>query len=42
VEDNIKMNLVEIGLGGADWIGLSHDRDKWDAVVNAVINLRVP
>jgi hypothetical protein len=40
--DNIKMNLLEIGWGSVDWIGLAQDRDKWGAVVNAVMNLRVP
>jgi hypothetical protein len=37
--DNIKMDLLEIGWGGVDWIGLA---DKWRALVNAVINLQVP
>jgi hypothetical protein len=40
--DNIKMDLLEIGWGGVEWIGLAQDRDKWRAVVNAVMNLRVP
>jgi hypothetical protein len=40
--DNIKMDIVEIGWGGVDWIGLAQDRDKWRALVNAVMNLRVP
>jgi hypothetical protein len=40
--DNIKMGLLEIGWGGVDWIGLAQDRDKWSALVNAVMNLRVP
>jgi hypothetical protein len=40
--DNIKMDLLEIGWGGVDCTGLAHDRDKWSALVNAVINLRVP
>jgi hypothetical protein len=39
---NIKMSLLEIGWGGVDSIGLSQDRDKWRALVNAVMNLRVP
>jgi predicted small integral membrane protein len=38
--DNIKMDLLEIGWGGVDWIGLVKDRDKWRALVNAVMNLR--
>jgi hypothetical protein len=40
--DDIKMDLLEIGWGGVDWIGLAQDRDKWRALVNAVMNLRVP
>jgi hypothetical protein len=40
--DNIKMGLLEIGWGGVDWIGLAQDRDKWRALVNAVMNLQVP
>jgi hypothetical protein len=40
--DNIKMDLLKIGWGGVDWIGLVQDRDKWRALVNAVMNLRVP
>jgi hypothetical protein len=40
--DNIKMDLLEIGWGGVDWIGLAQDRDKWRALVNAVMNRRVP
>jgi hypothetical protein len=41
-EDNIKMDLLEIGWGGVDWIGLAEDRDRWRVVVNVVMNLRVP
>jgi hypothetical protein len=40
--DNIKVNLVEIGLGVVDWIGLAQDRYRWRALVNSVMNLRVP
>jgi hypothetical protein len=39
--DNIKMALGEIGYGGMDWIGLVQDKDKWRALVNAVMNLEV-
>jgi hypothetical protein len=39
---NIRMDLVEVGWGDVDWIGLAQDRDKWRALVNAVTNLRVP
>jgi hypothetical protein len=40
-EDEIRMNLREIGLGGVDWIRLAQDRDRLGAVVSAVMNLRV-
>jgi hypothetical protein len=36
-EDNIKMNLQEVGRGGVDWIDLAQDKDKWRALVNVVI-----
>jgi predicted small integral membrane protein len=39
--DNIRMDLVEVGWGDADWIGLAQDRDRWRALVNSVLNLRV-
>jgi hypothetical protein len=41
-EDNIKLDLREIGWGGIDWIGLAQDRDQWRALVNVVKNLHVP
>jgi hypothetical protein len=40
--DNIKVDLLEIGLSVVDWIGLAQDRCRWRALVNSVINLRVP
>jgi hypothetical protein len=40
--DNIKMDLGEIGWDGMDWIELAQDRDQWRAVVNTVMNVRVP
>jgi hypothetical protein len=41
-EDNIKMNLREIGFGDVDWIHLAQDRGRWRVLVNTVMNLRVP
>jgi hypothetical protein len=41
-EDNIKINLREIGWGSIDWINLTEDRDWWRALVNMVMNIRVP
>ena len=41
-EDNIKMDLLEVGWGVIDWIDLAQDRDRWRALVNTVMNLQVP
>jgi hypothetical protein len=41
-EDNIKMDLREIGIDGANWIQLAQDRVQWRACVNTVMNLRIP
>jgi hypothetical protein len=41
-EDNIKMDLREIGFGDVDWIHWAQDRDRWRTLVNTVMNLRVP
>jgi hypothetical protein len=40
--DNIRMDLGEVGSGDVDWIGLPRDRNRWRALVNSVLNLRVP
>jgi hypothetical protein len=40
--DNIRMDLGEVGWGNLGWIGLAQDRNRWRAVVNSVLNLRVP
>ena len=41
-EDNIKMDLKDVGCRGMDWIELAQDRDNWGGLVNTVMNLRVP
>jgi hypothetical protein len=41
-EDNNKMGLQEVGWGGMDWIDLTKDKDRWRAIVNMVMNFRVP
>jgi hypothetical protein len=41
-EDNLKLDLREIGINGANWIQLAQDRVQWRAFVNMVMNLRVP
>jgi hypothetical protein len=40
--NNIRMDLGEVGWGDVDWIGLAKDRNRWKAVLNSVLNLRVP
>jgi hypothetical protein len=40
--DNVRMDLVEMGFGYVDWIGMAQDRDRWKSLVNSVLNLRVP
>jgi hypothetical protein len=41
-DDNNKMDIQEVGCGDVDWIELAHDRNRWQAIVNAVMILRVP
>jgi hypothetical protein len=40
-DDNIRLDLQEVGCGGMDWIGVAQDRDRWRAIVNVVMNLLV-
>jgi hypothetical protein len=40
--DNIRMDLGEVGWGDVDWIGLAKDRNRWRALVNSILTLRVP
>jgi hypothetical protein len=40
--DIVRMDLVEVGRGDVDWIGLAQDRDRWRALVNSALNLLVP
>jgi hypothetical protein len=40
--DNIRMDLGEVAWGDVDWIGLAQDRNRWRALTNSVLNLRVP
>jgi hypothetical protein len=40
--DNVRMDLEEVGWGDVDWICLAQDRNRWRALVNSVLNLRVP
>jgi hypothetical protein len=40
--DNIRINLREVEWGDVDWIGLAQDRNRWRALVNSVLNLRIP
>ena len=42
LEDNIKMDLREVGGGCGDWMELAQDRDRWRALVSTVMNIRVP
>ena len=41
-EDNIKMDLQEVGYGDKEWVELARDRDRWQALMTAVMKLRVP
>jgi hypothetical protein len=42
IKDNIRMDLGEVGWGDVEWIDLAQDRNRWRALVNSVLNLRVP
>jgi len=42
MEENVKMDLQEMGCEGMDWINLAQDRDRWQELMNAAMNLRVP
>jgi hypothetical protein len=42
LEDNIKMDLQEVGFGSLDWINVAEDTDRWQTLVNAVMNLLFP
>jgi hypothetical protein len=42
LEDNIKMDLLDVGWGSVDWIDLAQDRDRWRALVYTVMNLQAP
>jgi len=41
-EDNVRMDVREVGWEGVDWMHLAQDRDQWQALVNTVMNLQVP